>query len=178
MADAEALVTNTDIRLLVLDVDGVLTDGTLLMDDEGRQWRGFHIQDGLGIRMWRETGRKAAILTSKQSQTVAKRAEMLKIDHLEQGAEDKLPGLERILAEADVPSEQTAYLGDDLLDLAAMRRVGYPMAVANAVDEVKQAAKYVTRNAGGHGAVREAIEHLLKAHNAWDQAIEAIGAHR
>jgi YrbI family 3-deoxy-D-manno-octulosonate 8-phosphate phosphatase len=161
-----------------LDVDGVLTDGTLLMDDEGRQWRGFHIQDGLGIRMWRETGRKAAILTSKQSGTVAERARMLKIDLLEQGAEDKLPGLERILSAAGVRPEQTAYLGDDLLDLAAMRRTGYPMAVANAVDEVKQVSRYVTQRSGGNGAVREAIEHLLKAQNAWTQALHAIGADR
>jgi len=156
----------------------VLTDGTLLMDDEGRQWRGFHIQDGLGIRMWRETGRKTAILTSKQSKTVAERARMLNIDHLEQGAEDKLPGLDRILSAAGLSFDQAAYIGDDLLDLAAMRRVSYPVAVDNAVDEVKAVARYVTQRRGGQGAVREAIEHLLKAHDAWDQALRAIGADR
>ncbi len=171
-------MANPDIRLVVLDVDGVLTDGTLLMDDEGRVWRGFHIQDGLGIRMWRETGRKSAILTSKTSKTVSERARMLKMDFVEQGAEDKLPGLERILAAAKVTPEQVAYVGDDLLDLAAMRRVGFPIAVANAVNEVREAARYVTQRSGGHGAVREAIEYLLKAQNAWSLVLHAIGADR
>ena len=169
---------NTDIRLLVLDVDGVLTDGMILIDDAGRQIRSFHIQVGLGITMWKAVGRQVAVLTSKRSEAVAARARMLGIELLEQGAEDKLPGLRRLLATAGVSREQAGYVGDDLLDAAAMRQVGYPIAVADAVDEIKALARYVTVRPGGCGAVREAIEHLLKRDDQWSAALEAIGADR
>lgn len=167
------------IRLLVLDVDGVLTDGALLFDDDGRCHRRFHIRDGLAITMWQALGRKVAILTSKRAAgAIQARADMLRIDLIEQGADDKLPGLERILATTGIPAEQTAYVGDDLLDLVAMRRVGYPIAVADAAPEVRQAARFVTSHAGGDAAVREAVEHLLKREDAWDAAMAAIGANR
>jgi len=171
-------VATPEIRLLVLDVDGVLTDGTILFDEDGRQLRRFHIRDGLGIAMWRLVGRIAAILTSKRSRTVEARAEMLGISLVEQGSEDKLPGLMRILAAAGVSAEQTAYVGDDLLDLVVMRRVGYPIAVADAADEIKAVARHVTSRAGGQGAVREAVEHLLRRDGAWEAGLEAIGANR
>ena len=171
-------MSNAEWSLLVLDVDGVLTDGTILFDDTGGQSRRFHIQDGLGIRMWRALGRKVGILTSKQSGAVTARARQLEIDFLEQGAEDKWPGLQRILSAAHVSADQTAYVGDDLLDAVAMRKVGYPIAVANAVPEIKAIARYVTDRSGGQGAVREAIEQLLKRENQWEAALEAIGANR
>ena len=167
-----------EIRLLILDVDGVLTDGTILFDDDGRQYRRFHIRDGLGIAMWRALGRKAAILTSKRSEAVLSRAKMLGIDLVEQGAEDKLPGLQRILEATGVPPEATAYMGDDLLDLVVMRHVGYPMTVSDAADEVKTISRHITKLPGGQGAVREAIEHLLRRERAWDAALAAIGADR
>jgi len=169
---------NSPIRLLVLDVDGVLTDGTIFIDDAGQQMRGFHIQDGLGIAVWKAVGGKVAILTSKRSEAVMARARMLGIDLVEQGQEDKLPGFERILTTAGVGAGETAYVGDDLLDLAVMRRAGYPIAVANAAEEVKQIARYVTRRRGGDAAVREAIEHLLKSAGLWAAALTAIGADR
>lgn len=169
---------NSFLRLIVLDVDGVLTDGTIYIDDEGRQMRGFHIQDGLGIALWKAVGGQVAILTSKRSEAVMTRARMLGIDLVEQGAEDKLPGFERLLASAGVPAERTAYIGDDLLDAAVMRRAGYPIAVDNAVPEIKSIAKRVTARSGGQGAVREAIEHLLKAGGDWAAALQAIGADR
>ena len=171
-------MANTEIRLLVLDVDGVLTDGTVFIDDDGHQTRGYHIQDGLGVTLWRAVGRQVAILTSKRSASVEERARMLGIDLIEQGAEDKLPGLERLVLAAGVSLEETAYAGDDLLDAAAMRRVGYPIAVANAVEEIKELAAYVTGRSGGQGAVREAIEHLLKRDGKWWAALKAIGADR
>lgn len=174
----EPVVPNSEIRLLVLDVDGVLTDGTIFIDDDGRQTRGFHIQDGLGITLWRSIGRAAAILTSKRSTAIEARARMLGIDLIEQGAEDKLPGLERLATAAGVSLEETAYVGDDLLDAVVLRRVGYPIAVANAVEEVKELAVYVTGRSGGQGAVREAIEHLLKRDGRWQAALKAIGADR
>ncbi len=166
------------IRLLVLDVDGVLTDGALLFDDEGQCHRRFHIRDGLAIAMWRATGRRAAILTSKRSRSIQARAAMLGIDWIEEGQDDKLPGLERILAAAGVPASHTAYMGDDLLDLVVMRRVGYPIAVADAAPEVAEAARFVTTRPGGNAAVREAVEHLLKQEGAWEAALAAIGANR
>ncbi|HPD28375.1 MAG TPA: HAD-IIIA family hydrolase [Phycisphaerae bacterium] len=171
-------MASNEIRLLVLDVDGVLTDGTIFIDDDGRQSRGFHIQDGLGVSLWRSVGRRVAILTSKRSPGVEARARMLGIELIEQGAEDKVPGLERLVSRAGVSLEETAYAGDDLLDVAVMRRVGYPIAVANAVEEVKEIAAYVTSRSGGQGAVREAIEHLLKRDGQWYAAFKAIGADR
>jgi len=169
---------NEAIRLLVLDVDGVLTDGALLFDDDGRCHRRFHIRDGLAIAIWRALGRQVAILTSKRAGSIQARAAMLGIELTEQGADDKLPGFERILATAGVPAGQTAYIGDDLLDLVVMRRAGYPIAVADAAPEVRQAARFVTTRTGGDAAVREAVEHLLKRENAWDAGLAAIGADR
>jgi len=169
---------NSPIRLLVLDVDGVLTDGTVFIDDSGRQMRGFHIQDGLGIRLWQAVGGQVAILTSKRSEAVMTRARMLGIDIVQQGAEDKLPGFEQILADAGVAGGETAYVGDDLLDAAVMRRAGYPIAVANAAEEIKKIARYVTRRRGGDAAVREAVEHLLQSAGLWEAALTAIGADR
>jgi 3-deoxy-D-manno-octulosonate 8-phosphate phosphatase (KDO 8-P phosphatase) len=167
-----------DIRLLVLDVDGVLTDGAIALGEDKGEYRHFHIRDGLGIRLWQAVGRKVAILTSKKSKAVLARAKMLDIDLVERGSDDKLPGFERILSAAGVSAKQTAYMGDDLLDAVIMRRVAYPMAVADAVDEIKQIARFVTTQLGGHGAVREGIEHLLKRDSAWTSAIKAIGADR
>ena len=171
-------MASAGLELLILDVDGVLTDGTIAIDDAGRQSRVFHIRDGLGVAMWKAVGRQVAILTSKRSEGVLARARMLGIELVEQGAEDKLPGLERLLQAAGVPKEQTAYVGDDLLDAAVMRQVAYPIAVADAADEIKRLARYVTRQPGGRGAVREAVEHLLKREGAWEAAMQAIGAQR
>ena len=166
------------IQLLILDVDGVLTDGTIAIDDAGRQSRVFHIRDGLGVTLWKAVGRQVAILTSKRSEGALARARMLGIELVEQGAEDKLPGLGRLLQAAGVTREQTAYVGDDLLDAAVMRQVAYPIAVADAAEEIKRLARHVTRQPGGGGAVREAVEHLLKREGAWEAAIQAIGAQR
>ncbi|MBP7935045.1 MAG: HAD hydrolase family protein [Phycisphaerae bacterium] len=167
-----------EIRLLILDVDGVLTDGTILFGDAGGQYRRFHIRDGLGIAMWRAVGRTVAILTSKRSEAVLARAKMLGIDLVEQGAEDKLPALERILGVTGVPASDTAYMGDDLLDLAVMRGVEYPITVADGAEAVKAVARHVTQRSGGQGAVREAIEHLLCREGLWEAALRAIGADR
>jgi len=171
-------LTDSTIRLLILDVDGVLTDGRIYIDDSGRQTKAFHIQDGLGLTLWQAVGRQVALLTSKRSPAVIARAEMLGIRLIEQGAEDKLPGLEKLLAAAGVDASQTAYMGDDLLDAPVMRRVGYPMTVPNAAPEVLELAKFVTPRPGGHGAVRDAVEHLLRRDGLWAQAIHHIGADR
>lgn len=166
------------IRLLILDVDGVLTDGRIFIDDTGRQMRAFHIQDGLGIAMWKAVGRQTALLTSKRSPAVVARAEMLGIGLIEQGAEDKLPGLEKLLKAAGVEASQTAYMGDDLLDAPVLRRVGYPISVPNAVPQVRELARFVTPRSGGEGAVRDAVEHLLNREGLWANALRQIGADR
>lgn len=169
-------MTDESIQLLILDVDGVLTDGSLLFDEQGRQSRRFHIRDGLGVTLWRAVGKQVAILTSKKSPAIEARAAMMGVELLEQGAEDKHPGFQRILERASVTAEQTAYVGDDLIDLVVMREVAYPIAVADAVEKVQQIARYVTRTPGGHGAVREAVEHLLQCEDRWTDALRAIGA--
>ncbi len=171
-------MSELDLRLLILDVDGVLTDGAIIFDDSGQQARRFHIRDGLGLVMWRAVGGKVALLTSKRSPATMARAQMLGVDLIEQGADDKLPGFERLLQAAGVSAAQTAYMGDDLLDLPVLRRVAYPMTVSDAADEVIAVARYVTTRPGGCGAVREAVEHLLKRQSRWDEALRAIGADR
>jgi len=174
----EPALSDTPIRLLILDVDGVLTDGRIFIDDTGRQMRAFHIQDGLGLAMWKGVGRQVAILTSKNSPAVAARAQMLGIELIQQGAEDKLPGLENLLRAAGVDSSQTAYMGDDLLDAPVMRRVAYPISVPDAAPEVLELARFVTRRPGGQGAVRDAVEHLLRREGLWAEAVRHIGADR
>jgi 3-deoxy-D-manno-octulosonate 8-phosphate phosphatase (KDO 8-P phosphatase) len=172
------ILSDQSIRLLILDVDGILTDGRLYIDETGNITRAFHIQDGLGVTLWRTTGRQAAILTSKRSAATLVRARMLGIDLVEQGAEDKLPGFERLLAATGVTAGETAYMGDDLLDAPVMRRVGYSITVPDAASQILSLARYVTSRPGGRGAVREAIEHLLNREGAWERAISLIGADR
>jgi 3-deoxy-D-manno-octulosonate 8-phosphate phosphatase (KDO 8-P phosphatase) len=128
--------------------------------------------------MWKAVGRQAALLTSKNSPAAMARAQMLGITLISQGAEDKLPGLQNLLHAAGVDSSQTAYMGDDLLDAPVMRRVAYPITVPNAAPEVLELAKFVTPRPGGHGAVRDAVEHLLRREGLWAEAVRHIGADR
>ncbi|MFN3168632.1 MAG: KdsC family phosphatase [Phycisphaeraceae bacterium] len=164
----------TDIKLLVLDVDGVLTDGGLYVDDDGKPSKKFNVRDGLGIKLAMKHGIVIAILTGKTSRVVQHRAAELGIEHVIQGSKDKGADIKALAQKIGVSMQQTAMLGDDLPDLPAFAVVGYPMAVANASEETKQAAAFVTQNPGGHGAAREAIEHLLKAHGKWDAAVKAF----
>jgi 3-deoxy-D-manno-octulosonate 8-phosphate phosphatase (KDO 8-P phosphatase) len=165
----------TDIKLLLLDVDGVLTDGSILLDETGRQIMRFHVRDGLGIKAWRTLGLSVGILTSRSGRALTHRAAELGIDLVEQGAGDKLVTFENICRRTGVLPEQVAYLGDDLPDLPVLCRVGYPMAVRDAAAEVQQVAKYITKQPGGRGAVRDAIEHLLSAMGRWDEVLESYG---
>lgn len=162
-----------NIRLLLLDVDGVLTDGGLYVFDDGHQGRRFNVCDGLGIRFAQKAGLQIGILTGKASGAVMHRAAELGITLLAMGSKDKGADAQKLADQAGVTLAQTAFLGDDLIDLPAFRLVGYPMAVANARPEVKERAAWVGSIAGGHGAAREAIEHLLKVQGQW----EAILAH-
>lgn len=155
------------IELLVLDVDGVLTDGRLFIHSDGGETKCFHILDGHGIRMWQRAGLKVALLSGRASEATSRRARELEIPYVIQDCRFKLPALEQLLAELGLSPEKVAYVGDDLMDLPIVRYVGFGAAVANAVDELKECADYVTVRRGGEGAVREVIEHILKGSNRW-----------
>jgi 3-deoxy-D-manno-octulosonate 8-phosphate phosphatase (KDO 8-P phosphatase) len=172
-AAAEAM---TDIRALVLDADGVLTDGRIYMGPDGSSARAFHVQDGLAIHWFQKLGGLVIVISGKASPALEARTRELGIEHVIQGSRDKLADLLALLEPRALSLEQLAMIGDDLVDLPILRRCGYPIAVANAVAEVKAVARYVTRRAGGHGAVREAIEHLLRATGGWEQVLEHYGA--
>ena len=161
-----------DIQLLILDVDGVLTDGGIIRDDAGQQIKRFHVRDGAGIVLWHRMGKKTAIITGKESQVVTHRAEELGIELVYQNVADKLEVFQGLLEELNLRPEQVAYVGDDLPDLPVMRRVGVPIAVSDAVEEVRTVARYTSRFPGGYGAVRDGIEYLLKEMGLWQQAIE------
>lgn len=154
-------------RLLALDVDGVLTDGQLYYGEQAEPLRAFHIHDGLAIQWFQRLGGTVAIITGKTSEAVSRRAAELRIAAVVQGSEDKGRDLRRIAAQLGIPIEETAMIGDDLPDLPAMRTCGFPIAVANAVAEVKAVARYVTQRSGGAGAVREAIEFMLRGAGVW-----------
>jgi len=157
-----------DIDLLVLDVDGVLTDGTVNLGPDGAEIKAFHVRDGSGIKYWRRAGRKVAFLTGRSSPAVDRRAEELGVDAVRQGAKDKLPALEEMLSQLGAAAERTAVVGDDLPDLPMMLRCGFAACPADAVDEVRARADYVAAAAGGRGCVREIIEMLLKSAGLWE----------
>ena len=168
--------TTPTIQLLVLDVDGVLTDGGLYVDDDGKPSKKFNVKDGLGIKLAQRLGIQVAILTGKTSQVVEHRAKELDIEFVIQGSKDKGADINALCEKTGVPIRFTAMVGDDLPDLPAFAVVGYKIAVGDAVDETKAAADFVTTRPGGRGAVREAIEHLLKAQGKWDEALAVFKA--
>ncbi|MHC4461218.1 MAG: KdsC family phosphatase [Planctomycetota bacterium] len=158
-----------DIQMLVMDVDGVLTDGTLIINADGSESKFFNSLDGHGIRMWQRTGLKVALISGRASEPTQRRAEQLQIEYVFQDCHNKLPVLEKLLEQLGIAPERVAYIGDDLTDLPAIRYVGFGVAVADAVDEVKKYADYVTTRHGGSGAVREVIEYILKNTGRWQQ---------
>jgi 3-deoxy-D-manno-octulosonate 8-phosphate phosphatase (KDO 8-P phosphatase) len=159
------------IEWLLSDVDGVMTDGGVILTDSGEQLVRFHIRDGLGVRLWRQTGRRFGILTGRNVDAVRRRGEQLHADAIYQGEDDKLATFERFLAAHTIAAEHVCYVGDDLLDLPVLRRAGVAMTVAGAPDEVQRQAAYVTRVGGGHGALREVVEVLLKTIGEWESLL-------
>ena len=155
------------IRLLVLDVDGVLTDGVLVYGASGEETKRFHVRDGLAIQQARRAGVEVAIVSGRASAAVTRRMSELGVVEVHQGVGDKESLLRGLLARLEVKSAETAVMGDDLPDLPLMRIAGLAMAPADAVPEVRRAAGWVSRSAGGHGAVREAVEMLLRSRKAW-----------
>jgi 3-deoxy-D-manno-octulosonate 8-phosphate phosphatase (KDO 8-P phosphatase) len=155
------------IRLLVLDVDGVLTDGGLLSGPSGEETKRFHVHDGLALVAARKAGLQVAVLSSRASAAVTRRMAELGVTEVHQGVSDKAAALRSLCERLGVQDTEVAMMGDDLPDLSAMARAGMALAPANAVAEVKRAADWVARRRGGDGAVREAVEMLLKARRAW-----------
>lgn len=160
------------VKLLALDVDGVLTDGSIILHDDGTESKCFNTLDGHGLRMWKRAGLKVAILSGRPSPPTNRRAEQLGIDYCFTDCYDKLPKLKEILDSEKLQADNVAYIGDDLADLPAIMFVGFGVAVANAADEVKENADYVTTKTGGTGAVREVIEYILKKSGTWQQLLQ------
>ena len=151
------------VRLAIFDVDGVMTDGTLYIGAHGEVLKAFNILDGHGLKMLQSSGVETAIISGRSSEAVMRRAQELGIAHVVQGYADKVADFERLLGRLNLDPGACSYMGDDLPDLDLMKRCGLAVAVANAVDAVKQAAHYVTRASGGRGAVREFCDWLLAA---------------
>jgi 3-deoxy-D-manno-octulosonate 8-phosphate phosphatase (KDO 8-P phosphatase) len=161
-----------EIKLLAMDVDGVLTDGTITICSDGSESKSFHLLDGHGIRMWQRAGLKTAMISGRESEVTKKRADELGINYLYQPCQQKLVCFEKLLKESGLEAKNVAYIGDDLLDLPIVRRAGFGVAVANGVDELKSSAHYITSRTGGSGAVREVIEYILKNTGQWDALME------
>ena len=155
-----------------MDCDGVLTDGQLELLENGDEQKTFHARDGQGISLFHRAGWQTGIISGRTSSAVERRAQDLKMAYVRQYAKDKIEALEEILAAAKVAPDECAYIGDDVGDIPVMRRVGFAVAVADAVPETKQAAHYVTELKGGRGAVREVCDLILKAQGKWDEVME------
>lgn len=155
------------IELLLLDVDGVLTDGGIIYGDDGRECKVFHVRDGSGLKIWHLAGKRSAVISGRSSRVVEVRAAELGVSRVLQGAADKQPAYQRVLTEMDVRSEQVCFIGDDVPDLPILRNCGLAIAVADACPEVRTVAHYVTCAAGGRGAVRETVELILRCQDRW-----------
>jgi len=157
-----------NIKLLVLDVDGVMTDGGLTIGDDGQEYKTFHAHDGLGMKLLKATGVELAIITGRTSNVVKKRAESTGVGHFHQGAEDKLVAFNKLIKTCHLQADQCAFMGDDVVDLPPMLQCGLAIAVPAAPELILQHAHYVTKKSGGHGAVREVCELIMQAQGTFD----------
>ena len=167
----EIIARASKIKLLLLDCDGVLTDGRIFMLPVGDETKSFDVKDGHAIVMLQRAGVKVGIISGRQSSIVRARAKELGIAHLHEMAWVKTEAYEKILAEEGLKDEEVCYIGDDVVDIPLLRRAGLAVSVADAVEEAKQFSHLVTARAGGRGAVREVIELMLKAQGKWDEAL-------
>ena len=159
----DILAKASRIRLVIFDVDGVLTDGSLFLGDDGQEYKAFNSRDGHGIKMLKKHGTEVAIITGRTSQVVEHRMANLGIEHLYQGKLDKLPAYEELAAKLGIPASETAYVGDDVVDLPVMRRVGLAIAVQDAHPLVRAHSHWQTPSPGGRGAARDVCELLMEA---------------
>ncbi|MBE0613425.1 MAG: HAD-IIIA family hydrolase [Burkholderiales bacterium] len=168
-----ALLRAKALKLMIFDVDGVMTDGMLYYSERGEELKAFNIQDGHGVKMLRQQGVEVALITARRSRAVELRAANLGIAHLHQGVEDKRGAYAALLAQLRLDAAQSGYMGDDLLDLPLITRCGFAATVPAAPEALKRRAHYVTRAQGGHGAVREICEFILSAQDALERAVDA-----
>jgi len=161
------------VKAVMLDVDGVLTDGGLYYDPTGREIKRFHVADGLGMELLRHAGIRVVILSGRVAEAITRRAAELRVTDCYQGVRDKKAQIERLRQQWQMKADELLYVGDDLNDLPAFEAVGVRVAVANADAMLKAQAHYVTKATGGNGAVREVSEWLLKARGDWEKAVEA-----
>ncbi len=159
------------IKALILDVDGVLTDGRISYTDSGMEIKSFHVRDGSGLKYWHRTGHVSAVLSGRESSAIYRRARELGVKVIVTGAKDKMPALKQIVDKLGVRLDECAYLGDDLPDIPPMRAVGLSLAVADAAADVKEIAAGVTESRGGEGAVREVVEIILRAQGCWQAVL-------
>jgi len=169
--DPETLDRARRVRLVLLDVDGVLTDGAIRLTAGGEEARSFFVRDGLGIRLGQEAGLRFGFLSGRESEAVTRRAAELRIDELHQGVHRKAERFREIVARLEIPGEDVCFIGDDLIDVPAMRLAGFAAAPADAAPETIQAAHYVASCKGGRGAVREVLDLVLRASGKWDDVI-------
>ena len=160
------------ILLLILDVDGVMTDGRIIMDDTGRETKFFNVKDGHGIKMLMRYGIDVVLLTGRHSQVVEHRAKDLGIAEVHQGIHDKVAIFNEILRKRMLNREDIAFVGDDVVDIPLLKRVGFSVAVADATEEVKGSVDYITKNVGGNGAVREICDLILQCQGKWTDVIQ------
>lgn len=160
------------IKMVIMDVDGVLTDGSMIFNADGTESKTFNVRDGSGIKYLMRNGIATALLSARECEPVRRRAESLGIDHCITGALDKLPAYRDLLQRIGLTDAEVCYVGDDLPDIPPMRAAGFPVTVADGADEVKEVAAYVTRAKGGHGAIREVAEMILKAQDKWENVMK------
>ena len=158
------------VKLLILDIDGVMTDGRIIYSVYGDELKFFDVQDGFGITLLNRAGINSAIITAKKSRIVKLRARDMRVAKAYQGYMDKLIPFEQALKRFSVKPEEVCFIGDDLIDIPVLKKVGFAVAVPNAVEEVKQVAHHITSKTGGRGAVREICDLILKSRNKWDLA--------
>ncbi len=163
------------IDVLVLDVDGVLTDGRIVYNSAGAEVKRFDVRDGHGVKLWTRTGHRAAVLSGRESAANRRRAEEIGVELVLEGAKDKRPVFEAILEHFGVGPEAVCYVGDDLPDVPVMARVGFAAAPADAMPEARRVAHYVTKEAGGRGAVREVVELILRYQGRWMDVVRRYG---
>lgn len=162
------------IRLLVLDVDGVLTDARLVLGPGGEEYKHFCARDGIGIKLAQRAGIEVAFMSARESEVVSRRAEMLGVREVHQGKRRKLDSLLRLAERLGIPLSDVAYVGDDVIDIPPISRVGLGVAVADACEDLKHAAAFVAAAPGGGGAVRETVEAILRARGDWDENLRSF----
>ncbi len=164
------------IKLLILDVDGVLTDGSIILDNKGNEFKRFHVRDGHGVKMLRKAGIRSAIITGRSSDVVLRRAKEIGITDVYQGVFKKSSIYDELLKKYNLRDEEVAFMGDDIVDIELLKRVGLPAVPADADDETKGFAEFISTKEGGRGAVREFIDFILKSAGLWDSVSgESIG---